>query len=111
MLTAIERVLAGKTYLSPAIAERMFDDFLHGRRRLRSQSSLESLTRREKEVLKLIGEGYRTKKIAQYLLISPKTVEKHRSNIIKKLDIHSASRLTAYAIEKGLTPVSARAAV
>jgi hypothetical protein len=55
-------------------------------------------------VLKLIGEGYQTKKIAQYLLISPKTVEKHRSNITKKLDIHTASRLTVYAIEKGLTP-------
>jgi len=111
LLTAIERVLAGKTYLSPAIAERVLDGFMHGRRGLKRQSSLESLTQREKEVLKLIGEGYQTKKIAQYLLISPKTVDKHRSNIIKKLDIHTASRLTVYAIEKGLTPLRAKAAV
>lgn len=111
LLTAIERVLAGKTYLSPGIAERVLDGFMHQQRGRSSQSSLESLTRREKEVLKLIGEGHQTKKIAQYLLISPKTVEKHRSNIIKKLDIHTASRLTVYAIEKGLTPVRAKAAV
>lgn len=111
LLTAIERVLAGKTYLSPGIAERVLDGFMHQKRGRSSQSSLESLTRREKEVLKLIGEGHQTKKIAQFLLISPKTVEKHRSNIIKKLDIHTASRLTVYAIEKGLTPVRARAAV
>jgi DNA-binding NarL/FixJ family response regulator len=111
LLTAIERVLAGKTYLSPGMAERVLDGFMHERRGLRRQSPLGSLTRREKEVLKLIGEGYQTKKIAQHLLISPKTVEKHRSNIIKKLDIHTASRLTVYAIEKGLTPVRARAAI
>jgi len=109
--TAIERVLAGKTYLSPGIAERVLDGFMHERRGSRGQSSLESLTRREKEVLKLIGEGYQTKKIAQFLLISPKTVEKHRSNIIKKLDIHTASRLTVYAIEKGLTHLRAKVAV
>lgn len=111
LLTAIERVLAGKTYLSPAIAERVLDGIMHGRRDQRSRSPLESLTRREREVLKLIGEGYQTKKIAQYLLISPKTVEKHRSNITRKLDIHTASRLTVYAIEKGLTPLKIRAAV
>jgi DNA-binding NarL/FixJ family response regulator len=111
LLTAIERVLAGKTYLSPGMADRLLDGFMHERRALRRPSPLGALTRREKEVLGLIGEGYQTKKIAQYLLISPKTVEKHRSNIIKKLDIHTASRLTVYAIEKGLTSVRARAAV
>lgn len=111
LLSAIERVLAGKTYLSPTIAGRLLDGFMHERRGLKKQTPFGSLTRREKEVLRLIGEGHQTKKIAQFLLISPKTVEKHRSNIIKKLDIHTASRLTVYAIEKGLAPVRARAAV
>jgi DNA-binding NarL/FixJ family response regulator len=104
LMTAIERVLAGKTYLSPDIAERLLDGIMHGRRGLKRLSPFGSLTLREKEVLTLVGQGYQTKKIAQYLLISPKTVEKHRSNIARKLDIHNASRLTVYAIEKGLVP-------
>jgi DNA-binding NarL/FixJ family response regulator len=53
-------------------------------------------------VLKLVGEGHRNKEIADYLCISVKTAEKHRANIMKKLDLHSASELTAYAIGKGL---------
>ena len=60
------------------------------------------MTRREKEILKLVGEGYRNKEIAGLLHISIKTVEKHRANIMRKLDLHSASSLTAYAIKKGL---------
>lgn len=111
LLTALERVLAGKTYLSPGIAERVLDGVMQERRGRRKQSPLGSLTRREKEVLKLIGEGHQNKEIAQYLLISPKTVEKHRSNIIKKLDIHTAPRLAVYAIENGLAPLRAKAAV
>jgi len=53
-------------------------------------------------VLKLIGEGYKNKEIADYLCVSPKTVEKHRANIMKKLDLHNASALTAYAIKEGM---------
>jgi DNA-binding NarL/FixJ family response regulator len=51
----------------------------------------------------LIGEGHRNKEIADYLYISPKTVEKHRANLMKKLDLHTASALTAFAVDKGLT--------
>jgi len=53
-------------------------------------------------VLKLLAEGYLNKEIAEFLHISVKTVEKHRANIMSKLDLHNASALTAYAIEKGL---------
>jgi len=60
------------------------------------------LTQREREVLKLIGEGYKNKEIADYLCISIKTVEKHRANIMQKLDLHTASALAAYAVERGL---------
>lgn len=52
--------------------------------------------------MKLIGEGHKNKEIAQYLRLSVKTVETHRANLMKKLDLHSAAALTAYAIEKGL---------
>jgi len=53
-------------------------------------------------VLKLIAEGYKNKEIAEVLCISVKTVEKHRSNIMEKLDLHNVSDLTAYAIERGI---------
>ncbi|MDP1897555.1 MAG: LuxR C-terminal-related transcriptional regulator, partial [Sulfurimicrobium sp.] len=56
----------------------------------------------EREVLKLVAEGHPNKYIAEYFNLSVKTVEKHRSNLMKKLDLHNAASLTAYAIEKGL---------
>jgi len=62
----------------------------------------ESLTAREREVLKLIAEGHKNREIAVYLSVSIKTVEKHRSNLMKKLDLHNAPALTAYAIARGL---------
>ena len=62
----------------------------------------ELLTKREREVIKLIAEGYKTREIADYLSLSPKTVEKHRTNLMKKLDLHSVSEVTLYAIQNGL---------
>ena len=66
------------------------------------QTPWDTLTHREREVLKLIGEGNKSKEIADYLCISLNTVEKHRSNLMEKLNLHSVSALTSYAIEKGL---------
>ena len=60
------------------------------------------LTNRETEVLKLIAEGYRNRQIADLLGISVKTVERHRANLMKKLDLHSGASLTAFALENGL---------
>ncbi len=102
LMTAINTVLSGKPYVSPEISGLVLQGYLENRRKSRMISSLETLTQREKEVLKLVGEGFQNKEIADYLCISPKTVEKHRANIMRKLDLHSASELTAYAIEKGL---------
>ena len=59
-------------------------------------------TQREKEILKLIAEGYKNKEIADCLCVSIKTVDKHRTNLMKKLDLHNVSALTAFAIDKGL---------
>jgi len=72
---------------------------------VKEKSSWDELSQPEKEVLKLVGERYRTKEIADFLCISTKTVQKHRSNIMQKLDFHNTSALTRYAIEKGLVPV------
>ncbi len=108
LVTAIESVLAGKTYLSPGVSEKVLEGYLEDRRTLKTESSWDALTQREKEVLKLVGEGYKNREIADCLCVSVKTVEKHRSNLMRKLDIHTASALTAYAIEKGLVTRSAR---
>ncbi len=101
-LNAVRKVLDGKRYISPEISDLVLEGYLEGKKRLKKDTRWESLTQREKEVLKLIGEGYKNAEIAEFLYISPKTVDKHRSNIMKKLDLHNAAALTAYAIEKGL---------
>ena len=106
LVMAIRHVLTGNRYISPGISDKVLEGFLEERKSLKSVTSWDTLTQREIEVLKLVGEGYKNKKIANYLCISPKTVEKHRSNIMGKLDIHTASGLTAYAIDKGLVTKS-----
>jgi len=102
LLLAIHSVLSGKKFVSPEISGIVLEGYLEDRKTIRKVSSWETLTQREREVLKLVGEGYHNKDIGDYLCISIKTVEKHRANIMHKLDLHTASALTAYAIEKGL---------
>ena len=100
---AIEELFAGKSYISPAVSGKVIEGFLEGKQHIKSSSSWESLTPRERQVLKMVANGSRNKDIACNLAISVKTVEKHRANLLKKLDLHSASSLTAFAIEKRLT--------
>jgi DNA-binding NarL/FixJ family response regulator len=102
LMMAIETVLDGKSYLSPAVSERVIQGYLDGKKRVKPSSSFDTLTRRERQVLKLIAEGYRNREVADYLCVSVKTVEKHRANLMQKLDLHNASALTALAMEKGL---------
>lgn len=102
LVMAIKSVLAGKYYLSPGVSEKIIEGYLEGGKVLKPVSDWETLTQREREVLKLIGEGYKSKEIADYLCISVKTVDKHRANLMQKLDLHNVQGLTAYAIERGL---------
>jgi DNA-binding NarL/FixJ family response regulator len=102
LMTAIHSVLKGKHYISPGISEKVLEGFLEGKEKLKPKTSWESLTSREREILKLIAEGYKNKEIAEELCISVKTVETHRSNIMEKLNLHNVQALTAFAIEKGL---------
>lgn len=102
LVTAIKNVLQGKHYLSPEISGKVINGYLAGKETLKTQSAWDTLTQREREILKLIAEGYKNKEVADYLYISLKTVEKHRSNLMKKLDLHNVAALTAYAMEKGL---------
>lgn len=99
---AIHSLLNGKTYLSPDISERVVNGYLNPNNLTGVTSAWDSLTLREREVLKLVAEGHSNRHIAEYLSLSVKTVEKHRSNLMKKLGLHNASTLTTYAIEKGL---------
>jgi DNA-binding NarL/FixJ family response regulator len=102
LLMGIQAVLSGKRFISPEISENVLEGYLEGRKTVKEKSSWDTLTQREREVLKLVGEGYKNKEIGNYLCISVKTVEKHRANIMQKLDLHTASALTAYAVERGL---------
>ena len=108
--TAIHSVLSGKTYLSPDISSKVVSTYPvagnnNGKAYNKTSSPWETLTHREKQVLKLAAEGNSNKRTADVLCLSVKTVEKHRSNLMKKLGIHNASGLTAYAIEHGVCSI------
>lgn len=102
LVMAIRSVLAGEPYLSPGISDKVIKGYLAREKSFRRTTSWDMLTPREMEVLKLIAEGFKSKGIAEQLFISVNTVEKHRNNIMKKLDLHSAPALTAFAMKKGL---------
>ncbi len=106
LMDSIHSILKGKTYLSPDISEKIISSYRSPGNPAGLSSSIDSLTNREREVLKLVAEGHPNKYIAEFLCLSVKTVEKHRSNLMKKLDLHNASSLTAYAIEKGIVTLS-----
>jgi len=80
----------------------VIEGYLEGKKTLKSRTSWETLTQREREILKLIAEGYKNKEIADDLCISVKTVEKHRANLMEKLDLHNIQALTTFAIERGI---------
>jgi len=102
LITAIKGILTGKQYLSPGVSKQVIKGYLEGGTSVKSKSSWDTLTKREREIVKLIAEGYKNREIADYLCISEKTVVKHRANLMKKLDIHNVSALTTYAASKGL---------
>jgi DNA-binding NarL/FixJ family response regulator len=101
---AIRIVAANDTYLSPRVAEIVVKDYI---KFLPGQSSETAalLSKREREVLQLIAEGHNTKEIAFLLNLSIKTVETHRQQIMKKLNVQTVAGLTRYAIREGLTPL------
>ena len=102
LVMAIKSVLSGKPYITPGISEKVIKGYLEWKKTHTPRSAWDRLTQRERQVLKLIAEGYKNKEIADYLYISIKTVEKHRANLMKKLGLHTASALTAFAMERGL---------
>lgn len=102
LLLAIRAVSQGETYLSPPVAAIVMDGFLTGGKDGEDARLIEQLTPREHEVLQLIAEGNTNQGIAQMLGISTSTVERHRANLMAKLDIHDIAGLTRIAIQHGL---------
>lgn len=104
LVRAIRTVAGKETYLCPKAAELIVKDYM--KRLPESAPTSESLlSTRENEVLQLIAEGQNTKEIAFTLAVSIKTVETHRQQIMKKLNLHSVAELTRHAIREGLTPL------
>jgi two-component system response regulator NreC len=102
LLTAIRVAAAGEVYLYPSMAKLLVRDFLNTERPAEEKPNLDGLTDREREVLAHLAEGTGKHDIATSLVISPKTVERHRENIMRKLNLHSRSELVRYAIRKGI---------
>lgn len=105
LVTAIRNLAANHTYLSSEITGVVVDGYIH-RRPEDDNSAYSILTNREREVLQLIAEGMPTKKIAKELHLSVKTIEWHRSQLMKKVHLTSVAELVKYAINEGLTCVS-----
>lgn len=104
LMSAIHIVRQGDVYIYPSLARLLVKDFLH-RSEASAPEAREELTPREQEVLTCIAEGYSNREIADALVISVKTVDRHRENIMRKLQLHNRVELVKYAIEKGLISV------
>jgi two-component system response regulator NreC len=102
LIQAIQAAAAGEVYLYPSLAKLLVKDFLSLEGAGRAVRALDGLTPREQEVLALLAEGEGNPQIADRLGISPKTVSRHRENIMRKLNLHSRSELVKYAIRKGI---------
>lgn len=102
LLEAVKRIMAGQTFISPSVADGMLELCQERCDSSRESNDWNVVTKREREVLKLLAEAYKNKEIAEILCISIKTVEKHRSNIMNKLGLHNVAALTRYAHDRGL---------
>jgi len=102
LIQGIHSVYRGDSFLSPSVAKIVVEDYQQVASMRDRHDPYEQLTDRERDVLKLVAEGYTTQQIADMLIISPKTVEGHKTNLMAKLDIHNRVDLVKYALRKGI---------
>lgn len=102
LVDAIDAASRGETYLYPSMAKTLVADYLKRVETGEETDSYSQLTPREREILKLLAEGYTSAEIAEILHLSVKTVSAHRQHIMEKLDLHRPAQLIRYAIQKGL---------
>jgi RNA polymerase sigma factor (sigma-70 family) len=100
---AVRDVADNRSYLCSRVADVVRDDYVRKMTQEEEPSAFSVLSSREREVLQLVAEGLSTKEIASRLGLSAKTIETHRSQVMKKLDLHTVADLTKYAIREGLT--------
>ena len=101
LVSAIQAVIQDETFLCPSVAKQVLSRYLNQAEQIK-EDSYDELTERELELVSLIAEGKKNKEIAQLLNISIHTVQSHRLNLMKKLDIHDSGQLVRYAIRRGL---------
>ncbi len=102
LVEAIKNVLNGRYHIDSRISKKVVEGYVEGRKSSAPPTPWDSLTRRERQILKLIGEGHAYKEIANYLCVSLATVEKHRTNIAVKLNLHNKTALVTLAIKENL---------
>ena len=106
LVQAVHEVRAGRRYLSPSLSERALEAYILYVEQVKnsSQKPVETLTPREREVLYLAAQGYTNAEIAAHLVISPRTVEVHRANMMRKLGLRTQADLIRFAIQQGILP-------
>jgi two-component system response regulator NreC len=102
LLAGIRSVYRGDSYLSPSVTKLLVEKYKNASGEIASQDPYNQLTEREREILKLLAEGRGTQEIAKMLVITPKTVEGHKTNLMAKLGVHNRVELVKYALRKGI---------
>lgn len=101
LIVAIRSVLNGKKFLSPDVSGQVVDSYLHGDYADKPQTPWDKLTSRERAIVKLVAEGRTNRSAAEFLNVSPKTIEKHRASLMHKLGLRNATELVLLALEQG----------
>jgi DNA-binding NarL/FixJ family response regulator len=106
LLAAVEALVSNKTFFTSRVAEMVLGGYLGRNTPTEGEVALPNLTPREREIVQLLAEGMSTKEVASHLNLSVKTAETHRSNIMRKLNLHSVSGLVLYAVRNNMVQVA-----
>ena len=105
LAAGIRSVYKGDSFLSPSVARLLVENVQNTAGERDNQDPYKQLTGREREILKLLAEGYSNQEIAEMLVVTPKTVEGHKTNLMSKLGIHNRVDLVKYALRKGIISI------
>jgi len=105
LMAGIRSVYRGDSYLSPTVTRLLVENYQHTAARIPNKDPYNRLTAREREVFKLLAEGHSTQEIAGMLVITPKTVEGHKTRLMAKLGVHNRVELVKYALRKGVITI------
>lgn len=105
LIAALQAAYHNKVFLSPSVSKIVVEDYVHHSKHEVETDSLELLTPRERAILQLVAEGCSNKEIARRLSVSVNTINNHRANIMRKLDIHDTAGLIRYSVKKGLIKI------